>query len=106
MEENPVKSNVVEIRPGTSAQTDREREFVDCLLTKLREYREMGVEVDSMLMCFIGTKPEFTEEGEEPDPYWLSVFRFIDEARPAGMTLAYMVAYIQKYMLDGFSFVE
>ncbi len=106
MEENTIKSNVVEIRPGTSAQTDREREFVECLLTKLREYREMGVEVDSMLMCFVGTKPEFTEEGEEPDAYWLSVFRFIDEDRPAGMTLAYMSAYIQKYTLDGFTFIE
>ena len=106
MEEVAVKSNVVEIRPGTSAQTDREREFVDYLLQKLRDYREMGIEVDSLVMLFAGSKMEVVEGGEELDEDWLSISRFISEDRPTGPTLAFLALYFQKYVTDGIVFSE
>jgi hypothetical protein len=105
MEGSTIRDNVVEIRPGTTAQTDRERELVECLLTELRKNRELNIEIDSVLMCFLGSKIEDGKE-EESDPYCLSVFRLVDESRPIGMTLSYMSAYIQKYTLDEFRFSE
>ena len=100
MEEATVKSNVVEIRPGTSAQTDREREFVDYLLQKLRDYRENGVEVDSLVMCFTGTK-----QGEDQvDLDWLAISHFLDEDRSIAPTLAYMALGLQSYIMGGRDF--
>lgn len=106
MEENAVKtkSNVVEIRPGTTAQTDREREFVEYLLQKLRDYRELGVEVDSMVLLFTGTQPAMADE--EEDGEWFSISRFIGEERPVGPTLALLSICFQKYVTDSVAFSE
>jgi hypothetical protein len=108
MEGTTIRDNVVEIRPGTTAQTDRERELVECLLTELRKHRELNIEIDSVMMCFLGSKTEYDKDGkeEESDPYSLSIFRLVDESRPIGMTLSYMSAYIQKYALEEFRFSE
>lgn len=100
MEENTVKSNVVEIRPGTSAQTDREREFVELLLQKLREFREMGVEVDSLVMCFVGAK----QLEEHVDDSWLAISHFISEDRNIMPTLAYTALCLQSYAMGGRDF--
>lgn len=108
MEEKAVRTgaNIVEIRPGTAAQTDREREFVECLLQKLREYRDMGVEVDSVMMCFVGTKVDVVEGEAEADSSWLDLFRFLSDDRDVGPTLAFMSMYIQKYVSDSLWYSE
>ncbi len=99
------RSNVVELRPGTSPQVDREREFVEFMVQKLKDYREMGVTVDSLMMCFVGTAPG---EGPDdpPDHNWLSVTRFIGDDRNVPATLAFMAMFVQKYVSDGFSFSD
>ena len=102
MEENTVKAvtNVVEIRPGTAVQTDREREFVEYLLQLLRQHREDGVEVDSLMLCFCGKK-DYNDDGEtKTDREWLGVSRFLADERCTASTLAYMAMFIHKYASD------
>jgi hypothetical protein len=106
VEEVAVNNNVVEIRPGTAAQTDRERDFVDYLLQKLRDYREMGVEVDSLVMMLTGTRTEVIEGETEVDDNWLGISRFISEDRSTEPTLAFLSLYFQKYVTDGIVFSE
>lgn len=96
MEETHLKpnTNVVEIRPGTAAQTDREREFVDYLLQNLRDFRGDGIEIDTIVMGFVGTQTAKDTKTEADDEF-VHVSYFIGENRLPASTLALVSICVQ-----------
>lgn len=83
-EVNP--SNVKSLRPETEIRTDKEKELVNYVASKLAQAREKGLNTDSIVFCLIGEMQR--DDGGHPDG--VSIHYWIDDGRHVSKELSFV----------------